>query len=106
MSNSFSNQTLAQIDLWAHKDTHENTVYHLPKKLDEEVASLHLDQIGVQLTKLSECRAPQGARVRSCFAPSARRNGARRVPFYAVPIHRLGAVESVLVVAQFPQGLL
>jgi adenosylhomocysteinase len=53
MSNSFSNQTLAQLDLWANKDTYENTVYRLPKKLDEEVARLHLEQIGVKLTKLT-----------------------------------------------------
>src|SRR5690606_10667106 len=45
MSNSFSNQTLAQIDLWKHRDSYEKTVYRLPKKLDEEVARLHLDQI-------------------------------------------------------------
>ena len=53
MSNSFSNQTLAQIDLWANKDVYEKTVYRLPKKLDEEVARLHLEQIGVKLTKLT-----------------------------------------------------
>ncbi len=53
MSNSFSNQTLAQIDLWANKDTYEKTVYRLPKKLDEEVARLHLEKIGVKLTRLT-----------------------------------------------------
>jgi len=53
MSNSFSNQTLAQLDLWANKDKYEKTVYRLPKKLDEEVARLHLEQIGVKLTKLT-----------------------------------------------------
>lgn len=53
MSNSFSNQTLAQIDLWANKNVYEKTVYRLPKKLDEEVARLHLEQIGVKLTKLT-----------------------------------------------------
>src|SRR6476620_5048405 len=57
MSNSFSNQTLAQIDLWAHKDTYEKTVYRLPKKLDEEVARLHLEKIGVKLTKLTDAQA-------------------------------------------------
>lgn len=51
MSNSFSNQTLAQIDLW--KNNYEVGVYRLPKRLDEEVARLHLDQIGVKLTKLT-----------------------------------------------------
>ena len=53
MSNSFSNQTLAQIDLWANKDFYEPKVYILPKKLDEEVARLHLEKIGVKLTKLT-----------------------------------------------------
>ena len=53
MSNSFSNQTLAQIDLWANKDTYEAKVYILPKKLDEEVARLHLEKIGVKLTTLT-----------------------------------------------------
>ncbi len=55
MSNSFSNQTLAQIELWSNK--HEIAVYRLPKKLDEEVARLHLEQIGVKLTKLSKKQA-------------------------------------------------
>jgi adenosylhomocysteinase len=53
MSNSFSNQTLAQIDLWKNRDVYEKTVYRLPKQLDEEVARLHLEQIGVKLTKLT-----------------------------------------------------
>jgi adenosylhomocysteinase len=53
MSNSFSNQTLAQLDLWANKDTYKPGVYVLPKKLDEEVARLHLEKIGVKLTTLS-----------------------------------------------------
>ena len=50
MSNSFSNQTLAQLDLWANKDKYKPGVYVLPKKLDEEVARLHLEKIGVKLT--------------------------------------------------------
>ncbi|HEX4480978.1 MAG TPA: adenosylhomocysteinase [Rudaea sp.] len=57
MSNSFSNQTLAQIDLWKNKDKYEKTVYRLPKKLDEEVARLHLEKIGVKLTKLTDDQA-------------------------------------------------
>jgi adenosylhomocysteinase len=57
MSNSFSNQVLAQIDLWANKDTNTPKVYILPKKLDEEVARLHLGKIGVKLTELSEKQA-------------------------------------------------
>jgi adenosylhomocysteinase len=52
MSNSFSNQTLAQIDLWKNK--YEVGVYRLPKYLDEEVARLHLEQLGVKLTKLTK----------------------------------------------------
>jgi len=54
MSNSFSNQTLAQLDLWANKDTYKPGVYVLPKKLDEEVARLHLEKIGVKLTTLTK----------------------------------------------------
>jgi adenosylhomocysteinase len=57
MSNSFSNQTLAQIDLWANKDKYEKKVYRLPKQLDEEVARLHLEKIGVKLTTLSAKQA-------------------------------------------------
>jgi len=57
MSNSFANQTLAQIDLWANKDVYEKTVYRLPKHLDEEVARLHLEKIGVKLTKLTQEQA-------------------------------------------------
>jgi adenosylhomocysteinase len=57
MSNSFSNQTLAQLDLWKNKDTYKVDVYTLPKKLDEEVARLHLEKIGVKLTQLSKKQA-------------------------------------------------
>lgn len=57
MSNSFTNQTLAQMDLWEKKDQYEIDVYRLPKYLDEEVARLHLDQLGVKLTKLTEEQA-------------------------------------------------
>ncbi|MDR3762844.1 MAG: adenosylhomocysteinase [Acidobacteriota bacterium] len=57
MSNSFSNQTLAQLDLWKNRDTYKNDVYVLPKKLDEEVARLHLEKIGVKLTTLSKKQA-------------------------------------------------
>jgi adenosylhomocysteinase len=53
MSNSFSNQTLAQLDLWNNKDVYAVGVYTLPKKLDEEVARLHLEKIGVKLTTLT-----------------------------------------------------
>jgi adenosylhomocysteinase len=57
MSNSFANQTLAQIDLWRNKDTYKVEVYTLPKKLDEEVARLHLEKIGVKLSTLSKRQA-------------------------------------------------
>ncbi len=57
MSNSFSNQVLAQIDLWKNKETNKVGLYRLPKKLDEEVARLHLEKIGVKLTKLSKKQA-------------------------------------------------
>jgi adenosylhomocysteinase len=57
MSNSFSNQTLAQLDLWKNKDTYKVGVYTLSKKLDEEVARLHLEKIGVKLTVLSQKQA-------------------------------------------------
>ena len=57
MSNSFTNQVLAQIDIWMEGDKYENGVYVLPKHLDEEVARLHLDKIGVNLTQLSSEQA-------------------------------------------------
>ena len=57
MSNSFTNQTLAQIDLWTNKDKYEAEVYRLPKHLDEEVARLHLEKIGVKLTVLTDDQA-------------------------------------------------
>ena len=70
MSNSFSNQTLAQIDLWAHKDSYTAKVYILPKKLDEEVARLHLEKIGVKLTTLSaEQAAYLGVPVEGPYKP-------------------------------------
>jgi len=54
MSSSFTNQTLAQIELWTNPGKYKNQVYTLPKQLDEKVARLHLDKIGVKLTKLSD----------------------------------------------------
>jgi adenosylhomocysteinase len=57
MSNSFTNQILAQLDLWKNKDTYKVGVYRLSKKLDEEVARLHLEKIGVKLTKLTKKQA-------------------------------------------------
>jgi adenosylhomocysteinase len=57
MSNSFCNQTLAQIELWSNGKNMEKKVYLLPKQLDEEVARLHLDQLGAKLTKLLPAQA-------------------------------------------------
>jgi adenosylhomocysteinase len=57
MSNSFSNQTLAQIELWNHSDKYDNQVYTLPKHLDEKVARLHLAKIGVELEELTSEQA-------------------------------------------------
>jgi adenosylhomocysteinase len=57
MSNSFSNQTLAQLDLWKNREKYETGVYRLPKYLDEEVARLHLEQLGVKLTRLTKEQA-------------------------------------------------
>jgi adenosylhomocysteinase len=57
MSNSFSNQTLAQLDLWKNRESYKPGVYVLPKKLDEEVARLHLEKIGVKLTTLTKAQA-------------------------------------------------
>jgi adenosylhomocysteinase len=57
MSNSFTNQVLAQMELWNHGENYENRVYTLPKKLDEEVARLHLAKIGAHLTTLSQQQA-------------------------------------------------
>jgi adenosylhomocysteinase len=57
MSNSFTNQCLAQLDLWTHRAEYKPAVYRLPKRLDEEVARLHLDKIGVKLTTLTQKQA-------------------------------------------------
>ena len=57
MSNSFTNQVLAQIELWENSDNYENKVYVLPKHLDEKVAILHLEKLGVELTQLNQEQA-------------------------------------------------
>ena len=57
MSNSFTNQVLAQMELWNHGDNYEHQVYVLPKHLDEKVARLHLERIGASLTELSDEQA-------------------------------------------------
>ncbi len=70
MSNSFTNQTLAQIELWNHSDKYENEVYMLPKHLDEKVAALHLEKIGVELTELKQDQAEYiGVTVEGPFKP-------------------------------------
>ena len=57
MSNSFTNQVLAQIELWKNSSNYENKVYTLPKHLDEKVAQLHLDKLGVELTVLNDIQS-------------------------------------------------
>ncbi|MBT8274007.1 MAG: adenosylhomocysteinase [Bacteroidia bacterium] len=70
MSNSFTNQTLAQIELWNNREAYENKVYMLPKHLDEKVAKLHLEKIGVELTELREDQAKYiGVKVEGPYKP-------------------------------------
>ncbi|WP_282134610.1 adenosylhomocysteinase [Seonamhaeicola maritimus] len=70
MSNSFTNQTLAQIELWNNADAYKNDVYMLPKALDEKVAKLHLAKIGVELTELREDQAEYiGVTVKGPYKP-------------------------------------
>ena len=74
MSNSFTNQTLAQIELWTNSGNYENAVYTLPKHLDEKVAALHLAKIGVELDTLTEDQAEYiGVTVQGPFKPEAYR---------------------------------
>jgi adenosylhomocysteinase len=70
MSNSFTNQTLAQIELWTNIEKYENKVYMLPKHLDEKVAKLHLEKIGIELTELRKDQADYiGVEVKGPFKP-------------------------------------
>ena len=70
MSNSFTNQTLAQIELWLNSDKYDNKVYMLPKHLDEKVAALHLDHLGVELESLSKDQADYiGVTVKGPYKP-------------------------------------
>jgi S-adenosylhomocysteine hydrolase len=70
MSNSFSNQTLAQIELWNHNEKYEKKVYTLPKHLDEKVARLHLGKLGAELDSLSAVQAAYiGVPVQGPFKP-------------------------------------
>ena len=74
MSNSFSNQTLAQIELWTNSDNYQNEVYVLPKHLDEKVAMFHLSKLGVELTKLRKDQAEYiGVKVEGPFKGDAYR---------------------------------
>jgi len=74
MSNSFSNQTLAQIELWTNNEAYENKVYVLPKHLDEKVARLHLAKIGVELDELTDAQAAYlGISKEGPFKPEAYR---------------------------------
>jgi adenosylhomocysteinase len=70
MSSSFTNQVLAQIELWTKSDQYKSEVYVLPKHLDEKVAALHLDKLGVKLTKLDKRQADYiGVPVEGPFKP-------------------------------------
>jgi adenosylhomocysteinase len=74
MSNSFTNQVMAQIDLWEKRETNKPSVYVLPKHLDEEVARLHLEKIGVKLTQLSDSQAEYiGVTVNGPYKPDTYR---------------------------------
>ena len=70
MSNSFTNQTLAQLELWENSSKYKNEVYMLPKHLDEKVALLHLSKIGVELESLSNDQADYiGVKVEGPYKP-------------------------------------
>ena len=70
MSNSFTNQTLAQIELWNNSENYNNEVYMLPKHLDEKVARFHLGRLGAELTELNEEQAKYiGVEVKGPFKP-------------------------------------
>ena len=74
MSSSFTNQTLAQIEIWTNPKKYEKKVYTLPKHLDEKVARLHLDKIGVKLTKLTDKQSDYlGLPVQGPYKPDAYR---------------------------------
>ena len=74
MSASFTNQVLAQMDLWNNPDKYDKQVYVLPKELDEKVAALHLDRIGAKLTKLTDEQAKYfGISASGPFKPEAYR---------------------------------
>ena len=85
MSNSFTNQVIAQIELFTHRDFYERKVYTLPKHLDEEVARLHLEKLGVKLTELTEDQADYlGIPVEGPTSPST----TATEPFLREPLRR------------------
>ena len=70
MSNSFTNQTLAQLELWLNTDKYDNKVHMLPKHLDEKVAKLHLSRLGVELEELTDDQAKYiGVKVDGPYKP-------------------------------------
>ena len=70
MSASFTNQTLAQMELWTNRQAYQNEVYTLPKRLDEKVAALHLEKLGVKLTQMKKEQADYiGVPVEGPFKP-------------------------------------
>ena len=70
MSNSFTNQTLAQLEIWNTFDKYENKVYMLPKHLDEKVAKLHLEKLGVELEELNQEQADYiGVKIEGPYKP-------------------------------------
>jgi adenosylhomocysteinase len=70
MSNSFTNQVLAQLELWSNSENYENKVYMLPKHLDEKVARLHLEKLGVELDELTDDQAEYiGVKAKGPFKP-------------------------------------
>ena len=92
MSCSFSNQAIAQIELFTHQDFYERKVYTLPKHLDEKVARLHLDSLGVRLTELSDEQAVVPRR------PGRRPVQARPLPVLNPPGPRCNAFEGKVAV--------
>jgi len=90
MSNSFANQTLAQIDLWKNKDVYENKLYLLSKELDEEVARLHLEKIGAKLTTLSKEQADYiNVPVEGPFKPAHYPTHLNVIPYMPFTYYRL-----------------
>ena len=90
MSNSFTNQVMAQMEIFGHPDFYERKVYTLPKHLDEEVARLHLDKLGVKLTRLTEYagrlpRHPGRRPVQARALPLLGAFGAARRPDVSTP---------------------